>query len=157
LEKEALKEWVAATLDRYEDQDIFLIDVDWNASTKKLVTYVDSESDLSLSRCQAISRFLEHQLDATELIGLKYALEVSSPGLDRPLVLSRQYPKNIGRILRIKLKDGSEIIGKLTKTSSAALTLEIEKKQGKKQKAIYEQEIQVLFEDIEKTFVEIRF
>ena len=157
MDQEQLKAWLAAILDDFESKDIFLIDIEWNSSAKKLVVYIDSEHTLPLAQCQAVSRFIEKALDESKLIGLQYALEVSSPGLDRPLVSIRQYPKNIGRVLRIILHDDSQYIGKLIQTSQEGLKIKLEEQKGKKKQKTYGQEREILFNDIKKTFVEIRF
>jgi ribosome maturation factor RimP len=66
-----------------------------------------------------------------------YNLEVSSPGIDAPLVLPRQYVKNVGRQLAIKMADGSKKEGKLTGMTEGAVVIEeINKEKGKKAEAI---------------------
>ena len=157
LEKEALREWIESTLEKFGAPDIFLVDLDWNSSTKKLVVYIESDSELLLSRCQKISRFIEKNLDDSEIIGLHYSIAVSSPGVDRPLTSLRQYPKNVGRVLRLILQDDTKIIGRLVKFTDRQLTVQLEQKKGKHKRMTYGDPLDILFENIKETFVEIRF
>ncbi len=157
MEKAAIGKWLERHLSDYEEKDIFLIDLDWKPTSKKLIVYVDSETELSLNRCQKISRFIERCLDESELLGTTYNLSVSSPGLQRPLISIRQYPKNIGRILRIIPQEGAELIGKLIAVDENELRLKPEVKKGKHQKPSYGEERVIDFKSIKETFVEIRF
>src|SRR5690625_6104146 len=68
-----------------------------------------SDSGMTLAKCQAFSRHIESYLDETLVLGEKYELDVSSPGLDRPLKLVRQYHNNIGRDLKVWLEDGTTV------------------------------------------------
>lgn len=73
--------------------------------------FIDADSGVAISDCAKLSRFIESQLNESDVV---FDLEVSSAGLDSPLVLPRQYKKNIGREVKVKLKSGAEIKGKLT-------------------------------------------
>ncbi|MFZ4621563.1 MAG: ribosome maturation factor RimP [Bacteroidota bacterium] len=71
-------------------------------SSKVIEVYVDSDKGITLDECYQISRALAEKLDEADLISGRYRLDVSSPGLDRPLKLLRQYSKNIGRTCKVK-------------------------------------------------------
>ena len=116
-----------------EFQDCFLIEVNHPASNK-LDVFIDSDSGVTFEKCQKISRYLEATLDEEGWLGEKYVLEVSSPGISRPLVLQRQYKKNIGRTLKVNLKDEAKKEGVLTEVQEDLIVLEetITEKQGKK-------------------------
>jgi ribosome maturation factor RimP len=76
-------------------------------------------------------------LEEENVIDQAYNLEVSSPGLDAPLTLPRQYVKNIGRQLNLKMADGSKREGKLSGlTEDAIIIEEIKKEKGKKAEEI---------------------
>ncbi len=92
--------------------DLFLVEVKMHGNGK-LMILVDGDSGLSIQDCVAISRHVGFHLEEENAIDQAYNLEVSSPGVDTPLKLQRQYVKNMGRSLGIKLKDGSKIEGKL--------------------------------------------
>jgi len=105
-------------------------------SNNKLEVFIDSDTSLPLSKCQKISRYLEYHIDENQWLGEKYIIEVSSPGISRPLTLERQYQKNIGRKLAINfLEDGvKKREGKLVKANATACFIEekVVRKEGKK-------------------------
>ena len=63
--------------------------------------FVDTDKGITADQCARVNRHLSAELDRLNLISGRYRLEVSSPGLDRPLKLGRQFNKNIGRQLKI--------------------------------------------------------
>lgn len=75
-----------------------------------LRVYVDKESDyIGTEDCEKVSRYLSEKLDEVDPIEQNYYLEVSSPGLDRPLIKPDHYRAAIGKAVEIKLykaKDG---------------------------------------------------
>jgi ribosome maturation factor RimP len=81
----------------------FLIDVQIRGerSSKVVELFADSDDGISLEQCSAISRELSPLLDQADIIQGRYRLDVSSPGLDRPLKLLRQYKKNTDRNCKI--------------------------------------------------------
>ena len=112
--------------------DLFLVSVKMHSSGK-LVILVDGEKGIGIADCAAISRHVGFHLEEENVIEDAYNLEVSSPGIDAPLVLPRQYVKNVGRQLAIKMADGSKREGKLTGMTEDALVIEETiKEKGKK-------------------------
>src|SRR5690625_4833476 len=85
-----------------EQEDLYLVDVEEKGADETVLwIYVDSEKqDVSIEACTNISRELGFVLDAHDVIQSGYRLNVSSPGLSRPLTDQRQYKKNKGRTLR---------------------------------------------------------
>ncbi len=83
-----------------------------------------------------------------------FSLEVSSPGLDEPLKLHRQYKKNIGRYVDVLLNDTSKKEGKLLDVSKEGILLHTET--GKAKKMVVNQET-ILFSDIKNTKIQIKF
>lgn len=65
---------------------------------------IDGDDGVSVQNCIDISRAIEHQLDREEA---DFSLEVLSAGATEPLVFNRQYPKNIGRELKVKTTQGN--------------------------------------------------
>ena len=132
-----------------EDNDLYLVDVELKGSTGNRVIWIYVESDsgnVSLDRCVDISREMNFLLDASGWHGKKYALNVSSPGLDRPLRDIRQYHSNQGRNVRVTyLKDGEEVSseGKLTGVTNDKITILTENKK----------ELDISFPDIVETYV----
>ncbi|MBP6672851.1 MAG: ribosome maturation factor RimP [Bacteroidetes bacterium] len=96
-------------------------------SSKVIEVYVDSDNGITLDECSQISRVLSEKLDEADLITGRYRLDVSSPGLDRPLKLLRQYAKNIGRTCKIKYtgeeKKKFVIEGKLDSVSEQTIII----------------------------------
>ena len=69
---------------------------------------VDTDDGITISQCAEISRQLGLEIDARGIINDPYDLEVSSPGIDKPLKLLRQYKKNIGRKYKVKYLQNNE-------------------------------------------------
>ena len=92
--------------------------------------FTDTDEGITADQCGEISRRLSEELDAHNLFAGRYRLEVSSPGLDRPMKLSRQYVKNIGREMKIVAAAGGSaatvtgILQTATEDSLALLTSE---------------------------------
>jgi ribosome maturation factor RimP len=127
-------------------------------SPTRLEVFIDSDSGVTFEKCRKISRYLEAVIEEENWFGEKYTLDVSSPGLTRPLKLKRQYVKNIGRKLDVTLKDGEKKKGQLIKVEDEAITLEetLRVKEGKKKvRKVVQSEIP--FETIKKSLVVISF
>lgn len=93
-----------------ETEGLFLVDVEEKGGDESILWIcVDSEEGgVDVDACSRISRELGLLIDAHEIISHAYRLNVSSPGLSRPLTDPRQFPKNRGRIIRVKYKDSDE-------------------------------------------------
>ncbi len=92
-----------------------------------LEVFVDTDSGITAEGCAAISRDLASRIDHENLIPNRYNLTVSSPGLERPLKLLRQYQKNIGRSLKVRFQAPDEkktIVGRLKQATEAGIRLE---------------------------------
>ncbi len=125
---------------------------------QKLFVFADSDSGMTFEKCQKLSRYLEQFLDANDWLGTTYLLEVSSPGISRPLQFTRQYPRNIGRTLEVTLRDKTVQTGMLKAADEVQIVLEQEviQLEGKKKKKV-QIETPILFEQIEKAIVKISF
>jgi ribosome maturation factor RimP len=146
--KELVEEKIA---DRPE---LFLVDVKM-LPNNKLIIQVDGDEGISIQDCVAISRHVGFHLEEENTIAQAYNLEVSSPGVGEPLKLNRQYQKNIGRTVGLKLKDGKKREGKLLQVAEDSLTIEESfKEKGKKAVSV---EIIVPLNDIIETSVLISF
>jgi ribosome maturation factor RimP len=123
---------------------------------QNLYVFADSDSGMTFEKCQKLSRHLEAHLDTNGWLGEQYVLEVSSPGIGRPLKFVRQYVRNIGRTVQVTLKDNTEQTGLLRAVEAEHIVIEqqvIEKEGNKKKKVTLE--IPLTFENIEKTIVKI--
>jgi len=101
---------------------------------KILRVFIDKNGGVSVENCASVSRFLSEELDKEEnadLIDGSYTIEVSSPGLDRPLKTKRDFERNLGRTLRIT-QNGKFIKGVLKAVNGVSITLETATAKGKK-------------------------
>jgi ribosome maturation factor RimP len=87
-----------------EQSDAFLIDLSIKNSNAGLMIeiFIDNDAGITTDRCAEISRQIGKEIDAANIIEKRYHLVVSSPGIDRPLKLRRQYRRNIGRTMLVK-------------------------------------------------------
>lgn len=106
-----------------ESSDLFVVEIILKKNFK-LEVYVDSDNSLTLDTCRKLSRYLESQIEENSWLPEKYTLEVSSPGLERPLKFHRQYVKNVGRLLTIKTTSGETIEGRLKSLNETHVELE---------------------------------
>jgi ribosome maturation factor RimP len=140
-----------------EFTDCFLIDIKLHKHNK-LDIFLDSDTGITFRKCQRISRYLESFIDEEGWLGEKYVLEVSSPGLTRPLKLRRQYLKNIGRKVEVNLLEGKPMAGKLIEVNEEAIVIEREEKFKEGKKTIKKMvQIPIPFENIKKTVVTISY
>ena len=108
-----------------EFPELFLVDLTvTGVSEKQLVlVLIDSELGLPIDMCSLISRKFLSKIEEKDLIKGTFNLEVSSPGIDKPISLPRQYKKNIGRKLEVETLDGEIIEGELKKIEEQTIAL----------------------------------
>ena len=106
-----------------EKPELFLVSVKMH-SNGSLIVLVDGDQGIGIADCVMISRHVGFHLEEENVIETAYNLEVSSPGLDTPLTLKRQYLKNIGRTLGIKMADGTKREGKLIEFADEAIVID---------------------------------
>jgi ribosome maturation factor RimP len=95
-----------------EKPGVFLVSLKMQAGGK-LIILIDGDNGLGITDCVDVSRHVGYHLEEENVVDEAYNLEVSSPGIDTPLTLPRQYVKNIGRQVEIKTTDGLKREGKL--------------------------------------------
>ncbi|HWK58672.1 MAG TPA: ribosome assembly cofactor RimP [Parapedobacter sp.] len=134
--------------------DLFLVGVKMH-SNGTLEVLVDGDQGISIQDCAAISRYVGFQLEENDAISHAYRLEVSSPGIERPLSMVRQYRKNIGRKIQVSLQDGVTKTGKLLEVADNAITI-VETIKEKGRKAV-EQQQTIALENITTIKVLISF
>lgn len=85
---------------------------------------ISSVEPLSLDEIADVTRLISDALDASDVMGeAAYTLEVSSPGVDRPLSTPPQFRRNVGRLLDVKHADGTRTTGRLHRASAAGIAL----------------------------------
>lgn len=136
--------------------DVYVVEVEYKVGNKKLSVFLDADNALTIEQCRLFNRFLSEQLDSLDFGDQAYTLEVSSPGVDRPLIMQRQYPKHIGREISVKLKAQNSLLGKLLQVSADSITILLKDvKKGYKAKEPIEKEIS--FADIEESTIMVSF
>ena len=112
---------------------------------------VDGEISLNLDQVTAVSRAISELLDEAPIMGdTPFTLEVTSPGVDRPLTKPRHFAKNIDRLLKITKTDGVVVTGRITSnTESEVVLIVVSKKETT--------EVTVAISDITRAVVEIEF
>ncbi len=134
-----------------ERHNFFLIEllVHGNRGSRSIEIFIDGEKNVSADDCAIITREINSYLENLPELGSNYNLEVSSPGVDRPLKFLKQYPKHLNRKLEIVYRLGSEtkkINARLIKVEGEVLTFSSEGK-----------EIIINYNDITKAKVLISF
>ena len=112
---------------------------------------VDGESGLNLDQVTVASKLVSELLDAATFMGeTPFTLEVTSPGIDRPLTLPRHFAKNVDRLLKVTKTDGVTVTGRILSNSESEVTLSVTEKKDVK-------EVVVALTDIKRAIVEIEF
>jgi ribosome maturation factor RimP len=139
------------------NSDQFVVEVIISSRNfSKITVIIDGDHGVTIDDCGKISRAISEKLDALNLDtgSGSYVLEVSTPGLDHPLKLKRQFSKNIGRNVKVHRRDKSVVQGKLAASTEDQILLKEEIREGK---TITEKEWLIPFDDVEKTFVMVSF
>jgi ribosome maturation factor RimP len=149
---------------RETNPDAYLTDIQLARGKHNVLSLrVNTDEGISLKECAKISRAVGKWLDTGEILDFSFNLEVSSPGVGEPLKLLRQYPQNIGRGLRVILKDGKELEGVLSLVEADYIELNPPVTKGKKKKKKKKEETEmpeirrVPFEEIKESKVIISF
>lgn len=138
-----------------EDGSLFLID--FSISTdNRIKVVIDGDTGVTVQDCIKISRAIEHNLDRDEV---DFALEVASAGATAPLVLPRQYKKNLGRKMEVRTPDDT-IEGNLTEVTEEGIILEWKAREPKpigKGKVTVRKKQEIDFSDIKEAKVILKF
>ena len=136
------------------DPSYFIVEVKIKP-TNNIKVFLDGENGISIEKCVFYNRILYKKIEESGMFpGGDFSLEISSPGLDEPLKLLRQYRKNIGRKVEVLLKDGVKVEGKLLEVFDAHIIVEEIRGKNKKQEIIQHN---FPFENIKSTKIQIVF
>jgi ribosome maturation factor RimP len=136
------------------ETDLFLVEVRIKP-TNNIKVFVDGDQGVSIDKLVRYNRSLYKQIEEEGMFpNGDFSLEVSSPGLDEPLKLHRQYLKNIGRFVEVVENDGSKKEGKLLSATETELLVEEEKGKGKKKEIVQHT---IALENIKTTKIQIKF
>ncbi len=122
--------------------------------TNNIKVFVDADQGAAIDQLSRINRALYKWVEENLFPNGDFSIEVSSPGLEEPLKLNRQYLKNVARMVEIVLKNGLKKEGKLISVSENEIVIEEEIGKGKKKEVI--QHI-ILKEEIKTTKVQVKF
>lgn len=101
----------------------------------------------SLDEITVVSKEVSAILDNyTQMGEMPFTLEVTTPGIDRPLTLGRHWKKNIGRLVKITPKTGEKYIGRIASVKDNAVTIEIKGKES-----------EISFAEISRAQIEVEF
>ncbi|MFI6651200.1 ribosome maturation factor RimP [Streptomyces sp. NPDC050529] len=136
-----------------EQLDLEEIEVSRAGRRRVLRIIVDSEEGVELDACADLSRAISAKLDESDAMGEdEYVLEVSSPGADRPLTEHRHYVRATGRLARLTLNEGGELVARILAVDEEGLDLEVPGVKGRKPTSR-----RIAFAEIAKARVELEF
>lgn len=133
-----------------EQHAVEVVDIEFAGSSGKPVIriFLDKENGVTLDDCGKFSRALSALFDVEDPLPMTYILEVSSPGLDRPLKVMRDFQRSIGKLVRIitraKIEEQNIFTGRITGAGGGNITLSFDDK-----------EIEIPFDQISKARLEI--
>lgn len=120
-------------------------------SLRIVTCIVDGDSSLNLDQVTSVSRIISELLDEATFMGeTPFTLEVTSPGVDRPLTAPRHFKKNADRLLKVIKLDGSEVTGRILSNTDQDVTLTVTVKKETRQEV-------VALAEIKRAVVEIEF
>ena len=137
-----------------EDPALFLVEVRIKP-TNNIKVFIDGDNGISIEKLVQYNRRLYRTIEEESLVpGGDFSLEVSSPGLDEPLKLKRQFQKNIGRFVEVMDNEGAKKEGKLVELTDEGLVIESVTGKGKKLETV---QSTISFDNIKTTKVQIKF
>ena len=116
------------------EMDGYLVDL--RIRQAKVDVFIDRDPHINIAECVRISRSLLKQLDEEFPFSDQYELEVSSPGMDEPFKVMRQYQKSIGKNVSVIVHSGENKTGILRSANEERITLEETIMKSKKEKEI---------------------
>ena len=140
----------------FGDTPIFAVSVEVS-SQNDIRVLVDNDNGIAITDCVKVSRLIEGSFDREVE---DFSLQVSSPGLDQPLKVARQYKKNQGREMKISLLEGISLEGLMTTVNEDAIQITTREKrriEGRKSKEWVEETHEIKIEDIREAKVVISF
>ena len=150
--QKAIEDFVNAQLTSSED--VFLVEVKVIPGNN-IKVFLDADNGITIEKCIKVNRALYNQIEESDLFpNGDFSLEVSSPGVEEPLKLHRQYKKNIGRTIEVTLADESKKQGKLIEVKEDEIVIEAKSGQGKKASI---QTTNILFNQVKHTKVLVTF
>jgi len=113
-----------------EEEGMELVDIEYKMGKGKgmLRLYIDKPGGVKIDDCERVSKRIDPNLDMSDIVGGHYLLEVSSPGLDRPLKKEEDFKRFIGRLIKVKtfspIDNQKTFVGTLKDYKEEVVTLE---------------------------------
>jgi len=142
--------------DYLKDGDCYLVSLSIS-DDNRIEVIIDSDGSVSLEQCAELNKYLNEHLDRD---AEDYELEVSSAGLTSPLVLPRQFRKNIGNPVVALTTDGRKIHATLTAADDNNIELAYQVKQqlpGSKRKTLVEQKENFTYQQLKQVTYDLKF
>jgi len=119
-----------------------------SAGRRRLVRImVDKDTGITLDDVAEATQLVGAVLDASDVMGeAPYTLEVTSPGIDRPLVLPRHWRRNVDRLVKVEMTDGTSFTGRIKDAGETSATVVVDKADRL-----------VAYDDVAKARIEIEF
>lgn len=110
-----------------EGLDLEQLDVSQAGRRSRVRIIVDADGGVDLDRCAEVSRHISKALDDSDVMGEHpYTLEVSSPGVSRPLTLPRHWSRATGRLVRAILHDDGDVTGRVVSAGDDSAVLDVD-------------------------------
>ncbi|TDD67941.1 ribosome maturation factor RimP [Jiangella aurantiaca] len=110
-----------------EGLDLESLELSQAGRRSRLRIIVDADGGVDLDRCAEVSRHISKALDDSGAMGdHPYTLEVSSPGVSRPLTLPRHWSRATGRLVRAILHDGGDVTGRVVSADDDSAVLDVD-------------------------------
>ena len=107
--------------------DLEAVDLSSAGRRRILRVAIDKDGGVTMDDIADATREVSRVLDETDLMGTQaYTLEVSSPGVDRPLTLPRHWRRNVGRLVKVSLGEGEPLNGRITRSDEGGAVLDVE-------------------------------
>lgn len=136
-----------------EDTDVFVVSINIKP-TNNIKIFLDADEGFAISKSTMVNKKLRRQIDELELFPEgDYSLEVSSPGVDEPLVSKRQYLRNIGRNIEITVAETPAILGKLLAVEDENVVIEVTTNPKKKETS----RVEIPLQNIQQAIIQISF
>jgi ribosome maturation factor RimP len=107
--------------------DLEAVDLSSAGKRRILRVAIDKDGGVTMDDIADATREVSRVLDETDLMGAQpYTLEVSSPGVDRPLTLPRHWRRNVGRLVKATFHEGDPLVGRITESDDDGAVIDVE-------------------------------
>lgn len=109
--------------------DVESVEIRKTGNQKIVKVILDKDGGISLEEIAAATREISVKLDELPELASSFTLEVTSPGVDRPLTAPKHWRRNLGRLVRVELISGGSLDGRITDVTEEQITLQVKQQQ----------------------------